>query len=169
MNVSELSGIDTFWQIAQPYLSIDPANNTHQLSAAQRILEIGARYGERFFAVYADDAQDVLVASAIYVDSKALFLAVMPPEAAHALAAHLRAKAVKLTGVMGRRDLLSAFTDAYATPSTVHVNLMLYQLMKAPEAGRATGTARTATPEDLELLVASEVVEERAAMKRARR
>ena len=156
MNVVELANIATLWREAEAYLSSDPANNTHQLSAAKRIMDIGARYGERFFAVYADyedQGLDQLVASAIYVDSKALFLAVMAPDSASALAKHLRENNVQITGVMGRRDVLAAFTDAYALPFSVHVNLMLYQLMRAPDFGRSSGEAGIATMNELDLLV----------------
>lgn len=153
MTVVELADIAALWQAAETALSSDPANNTHQLSAAQRIRDIGARYGERFFAIYADDTQHKLIASAIYVDSKALFLAVMPPAAASALARHLRGNAVHLSGVIGRRDVLASFTDAYALPFSVHANLMLYQLIKAPDFGRAPGAARVASMDDLDLLV----------------
>ncbi len=153
MNVRELADVDALWRAAEAYLSRDPANNTHQLSAAKRIKELGARHGERFFVVYADDTAHELLASAIYVDSKALFLATMPPEAASALARHLRASDVPLCGVIGRRDLLPSFTDSYAKTFSTHVELMLYQLMKVPDYGRATGHARLATVDDLDLLI----------------
>lgn len=154
MKVRELPDVAALWLAAEAYLSRDPANNTHQLSAAKRIMDIGARHGERFFVVHADDTESELVASAIYVDSKALFLATMPPEAASALALHLRANDVRLTGVIGRRGLLPSFTDAFAQRFSTHVDLMLYQLMKTPDYGRATGQARVATKNDLDLLVA---------------
>jgi predicted GNAT family acetyltransferase len=153
MKVRELADVGALWHAAEAYLSRDPANNTHQLSAAKRIMDLGARYGERFFVVYADDAESELIGSAIYVDSKALFLAVMPPEAASALALHLRANGVGLTGVIGRRDLLQPFTDSFAQHYSTHVDLMLYQLMTTPDYGRATGQARAATMRDLDLLV----------------
>lgn len=108
MNVRELPDVAALWRVAEVYLSSDPANNTHQLSAAKRIMDIGARYRERFFAVYADDAPGEfggLIASAICVDSKALFLAVMSPDCASALATHLRQNDVRLAGVIGRRDV----------------------------------------------------------------
>ena len=153
MTVRELADVSALWLAAEGYLSRDPANHTHQLSAAKRIMDLGARHGERFFVVYADDAESEVVASAIYVDSKALFLAVMPPEAASALALHLRAKDVRLTGVMGRRDVLPPFTDAFAQRFSTHVDLMLYQLMKTPVSGRAAGHASVATMNDRALLV----------------
>lgn len=156
MNVVELANIATLWREAEAYLSSDPANNTHQLSAAKRIMDFGAGYGDRFFAVYADGSNGelgALSASAIYVDPKALFLAVMSPDCASALAKHLRENNVQITGVMGRRDVLAAFTDSYALPFSLHVNLMLYQLMRAPDFGRASGEPHIATMNDLELLV----------------
>jgi len=156
VKVVEYATVATLWREAEAYLSRDPANNTHQLSAAKRIMDIGARHGERFFALYADSAKDdfdQLVASAIYVDSKALFLAVMAPDCACALARHLRDHDVRLTGVIGRRDVLAAFTESYSLPFSVHVNLMLYQLMRAPDFGRASGEARVATMNELDLLV----------------
>ena len=153
MIVRELSDVATLWSEGEAYLSSDPANNTHQLSAAKRIMDLGAQHGERFFAVYSEDTARQLVASAIYVDSKALFLAVMPLAAASALAQHLNANDVHLTGVIGKRDVLVAFTDSYALPFSVHVNLMLYQLMTTPDFGRASGAMRVATMDDLDLLV----------------
>ena len=153
MRVRELLDVTALWRAAEAYLSRDPANNTHQLSAAKRIMELGARYGERFFVVYTDATERELVGSAIYVDSKALFLAVMPPDAANALAQHLRDNDVRLTGAIGRHDVLASFTDAFARRFTTHVDLMLYQLMTAPDYGRATGQVRVATMHDLDLLV----------------
>ena len=153
MKVRELPDVAALWHAAEAYLSSDPANNTHQLSAAKRIMELGARYGERFFVVYVDDAESALAGSAIYVESKALFLAVMPPAAASALALHLRDNDVRLIGAIGRRDVLAPFTDAFARRFTTHVDLMLYQLMTAPDYGRATGQVRVATMHDLDLLV----------------
>jgi predicted GNAT family acetyltransferase len=116
-------------------------------------MELGARHSERFFVVYADDTNRELVASAIYVDSKALFLATMPPEAASALARHLRANGVHLCGVIGQRDLLPPFTDSYAKTFSTHVELMLYQLMEVPDYGRASGHARLATVDDFDLFI----------------
>lgn len=153
MNVVELPDVATLWQAAERYLTRDPANNTHQLSAAMRIMALGARFGERFFAVYNDDADGTLVGSAIYVDSKALFLAVMPPEAATALGHHLRAADAALSGVIGERSVLSAFTNAYDMPYSLHVDLMLYQLMTSPDRGRAAGAARVASADDIDLLI----------------
>ncbi len=153
MKVCELPDVAALWLAAEAYLSSDPASNTHQISAAKRIMELGARHGERFFVVYADETERELVASAIYVESKALFLARMPPAAATALGLHLRANDVRLTGVIGSREVLPAFTTAFARPFSTHVDLMLYQLMKAPDFGRATGELRVATAADIDLLV----------------
>ena len=154
MKVRELPDVSVFWRAAESYLSRDPATNTQQLSAAKRILDLGALHGERFFVIYPDETENAVLGSAIYVESKALFLAMMPSAAASALALHLRINDVQLTGVIGRRELLPAFTDAFAQRSSTHVELMLYQLMKAPNYGRAEGRARVATMEDLDLLVA---------------
>ncbi len=153
MKVRELADVSALWLAAEAYLLRDPANNTHQLSAAKRIMDLGARHGERFFVVYEDDAETTLVASAIYVDSKALFLAVMPTAAAIALAEFLRVNDVFLTGVIGKCDVLEPFTQSLARPYAKHVDLMLYQLMQSPDFGRATGGARVATTDDLNLLV----------------
>ena len=155
MKVRELPDIAAFWLAAERYLSRDPANNTHQLGAAKRIKEVGALHGERFFVVYAHDAETAPsepLASAIIVESKLLFLAVMSPEAAAVIARHLRANSVRISGVIGMKSLLQAFTDGYGLPFTTHVNLMLYQLMRAPNHGRANGSMRVATLHDLDLL-----------------
>ncbi len=154
MKVQELPDVAALWRVAEAYLSSDPANNTHQLSAAKRIMDLGTHHGERFFVVYADDAESEVVASAIYVDSKALFLAQMPPDAASALAMHLRASVLRLTGVIGKRDVLPFFTDSFAQRFATYVVLMLYQLVKTPEYGRAAGHASVATMDDSTLLVA---------------
>ncbi len=153
MKVRELPDITTFWRAAESYLSIDATNNTHQLSAAKRIMDLDARHGERFFVVDAGDAENEVVASAICVDSKTLFLALMPPDAASALAQHLRANNVELAGVIGRHDVLPSFAHSFAQTFSTLVNLMLYQLMQAPEYGRAAGHARVATMDDLDLLL----------------
>ena len=154
MKVRELADVSALWLAAEGYLSRDPANHTHQLSAAKRIMDLGARHGERFFVVSADDTESELVASAIYVDSTALFLGVMSSAAASALALHLRANDVRVTGVVGRRDVLQPFTDSFAHRFSTHADLMLYQLMTAPDYGRAAGQVRVATTHDLDLLVA---------------
>lgn len=153
MKVRELPDVAALWLAAEAFLSSDPANNTHQLSMAKRIMDLGARHGERFFVVYEDDAETALVASAIYVDTKALFLAVMPPDAAIALGQYLRAHEVFLSGVIGKCDVLEPFTQALARPYAKHVDLMLYQLMQSPDFGRAKGEVRVATTDDLALLV----------------
>jgi predicted GNAT family acetyltransferase len=157
MKVVELHDVAAFWRATESYLSRDPANNTHQLSATKRLMDLGANHGERFFIVRtnADAGADdhALIASAIYFDTKTLFLAVMPPEAVSAIALHLRANDVRISGVVGMKSLLQPFTQAYAVSFTTHVNLMLYQLMKAPDFGRAAGRMRVATLSDLDLLI----------------
>jgi predicted GNAT family acetyltransferase len=151
MIVVEYSDAPTLWREAEAFLSRDPANNTHQLSAVKRILDLGARGGERFFAVR--DDRDVLTGSALVVDTQTLFLSLMAPDAVTALAAQLRDSEVRLAGVIGRQDLLDTFIASFAQSATVFVNLMLYQLEGAPDSGRASGDARLATMDDLSLLV----------------
>jgi predicted GNAT family acetyltransferase len=150
MNVTELANAASLWQIAESFLARDPANNTHQLSALKRILDLGARHGERFFAV---SSGDELVGCATCVDTRTLFLSVMPDEVAAALGDHLREQNVDLAGVIGRRGTLSAFIPAYGRDYEVHVELLLYQLYGAPVFGGAAGTSRVATANDLPLLI----------------
>ena len=150
MKVVEHRDAQTLWREAEVFLSRDPANNTHQLSAIKRILDLGARGGERFFAVR---QQEALVGSAVVVDTQTLFTAVMDAAVVSALATHLRDEKVLLAGVMGRRDVLDTFTEAFAQPFSVHVNLMLYRLEGNPDFGRASGSARLASMDDLQLLI----------------
>lgn len=140
----------SLWRIAEAFLALDPANNTHQLSALKRILEQGARHGERFFSV---SVNDKLLGCATYVDSKALFLSVMPDEVAVALGDSLRELDADLAGLIGRRGTLSAFIPAYGRDYEVHVELLLYQLYGDPVFGGAAGVSRVATAGDLPLLV----------------
>ena len=150
MIVIEHADAPTLWRECEVFLSRDPANNTHQLSAIKRILDLGARGGERFFAVWQHDA---LVGSAVVVDTQTLFMSVMDIDVVTALATHLCDAKVALAGVIGRRDLLDAFTDAFAQPFSVHVNLMLYRLEGNPDFGRASGNTRLARMDDLSLLI----------------
>ena len=151
MTVVEYEDAPTLWRDAEAFLSRNPANNTHQLSAIKRILDLGARGGERFFAVLDDHGS--LTGSAVVVDTQTLFLSVMHIDVVASLAAHLRDVEVNLAGVIGRQDVLDAFVPTFAQPATVLVNLMLYQLEGSPDFGRATGEARLATMNDLPLLV----------------
>ena len=151
MTVIEYSDAPALWRDAAAFLARDPANNTHQLSAIKRILDVGARGGERCFAV--QDDQGALTGSAVVVDTKTLFLSVMTHDVVGALAAHLRDAKVNLAGVIGRQDVLAGFIPNFAQPATVLVNLMLYRLEADPDFGRATGTARLPTMNDLSLLV----------------
>ena len=151
MNVVEYADAPTLWREAQAFLSHDPANNTHQLSAVKRILDLGARGGERFFAVR--DEHDSLVGSAVVVDTQTLFLSLMGAATVTALAFHLRDAQVQLAGVVGRKDALEVFTENFGQPFRTHANLLLYRLAGNPEFGRALGSARLAEMSDLPLLV----------------
>ena len=151
MTVVEYGAAPTLWREAEAFLSRDPANNTHQLSAIKRILDLGARGGERFFALHND--QGTLTGSAVVVDTQTLFLSAMTGGLVSSLAAHLRDAKVHLAGVIGRQDVLDTFVTTFAQPATVLVNLMLYRLEGDPDFGRATGEARLATMDDLSQLV----------------
>ncbi len=151
MKVMEYGDAPTLWRDAEAYLSRDPANNTHQLSSIKRILELGARGGERFFAVL--DDQGALIGSAVVVDTQTLFLAVMARDAVASLATHLYDASVHLAGVIGRQDVLDIFSASFAQPSKILVVLMLYRLHGDPDFGRAAGGARLATMNDLPLLL----------------
>lgn len=152
MTVVEHADAPTLWREAEAFLSRDPANNTHQLSAIKRILDLGARGGERFFAVH--DDQGALTGSAVVVDTQTLFLSVMAADVVTSLAAHLRDGNVHLAGVIGRQDVLDTFVATLARPATVLVPLMLYRHEGDLHFGRAIGSARAATMDDLSLLVA---------------
>ena len=151
MNVVEYADAPTLWREAEAFLSRDPANNTHQLSAIKRILDLGTRGGERFIAVR--DEHDSLVGSAVVVDTQTLFLSLMDKTVVTALALHLRGTKVRLAGVIGREDALKVFTESFGQPFRTHANLLLYQLEGNPEFGRAIGSARLAEMTDLPLLV----------------
>ena len=151
MTVVECGDALTLWRDAKDYLALDPANNTQQLSAIKRILDLGARGGERFFAVRDEDG--VLVGSAVVIDTQTLFLSLMGAAVVTALAAHLRDAKLRLAGVVGREDVLKVFIENFEQPFNVHVNLMLYRLEGGARFGRASGSARLATLYDLPLLV----------------
>jgi predicted GNAT family acetyltransferase len=150
MNIVEIDGIEAFWRETEAFLSRDPANNTHQLSATKRIRTVGANHGEQYFIVR-DDID--IVGSAVIVDTRTVFLSTMPITASQLLAAHFLAKNVALAGALGRQDLLHAFNETYAKPHTVHVNLMLYELKSEANFGRASGRVRLAEISDLDLLI----------------
>lgn len=151
MIVTERADAPTLWREAEAFLSHDPANNTHQLSAIKRILDLGARGAERFFAIHNEG--DVMVGSALVVDTQTLFMSVMEADVVSALARHLRDTKARLAGVVGRKDGLKAFTESFRQHFNVHVNLMLYRLEGNPEFGRASGFARLAAMDDLPLLI----------------
>jgi predicted GNAT family acetyltransferase len=150
MKVVEHADAASLWRVAENFLAHDPANNTQQLSALMRVLDLGAKHNERFFSVATADR---LQGCATCVDSKGLFLSVMPDEAAVALGDHLREQNIELAGVIGRRGTLGAFTPAYGRDYEVHVELLLYQLYGKPAFGGASGASRVATLNDLELLI----------------
>ncbi len=151
MNVVEYADAQTLWCEAEAFLSRDAANNTHQLSAIKRLLNLGARGGERFFALR--DTNDVLVGSAVVVDTQTLFLSLMDLAVVAALATHLREANVRLAGVIGRDDVLKVFTENFMQPFSTHVNLLLYRLEGRPEFGRASGKSRLSKMDDLALLM----------------
>jgi len=152
MRVVERPDAATLWREVEPYLARDPANNTHQLSAIKRILDLGARHGERFFTVL--DPAGEIAASAVIVDTRTMFLALMTSAAAQALAQHINEQQIVLAGAIGRNDVLAAFTGTYSRPSSVLVDLMLYRLEQTPDFGRATGEWRIADEHDQATLVA---------------
>ncbi len=86
MKVIEHADAASLWSVAESFLACDPANNTHQLSAVKRILDLGAHDGQRFFSV---EANGDLLGSAVRVDTKTLFLSVMADDAVTVLADHL--------------------------------------------------------------------------------
>ncbi len=150
MNVVEVEGIEIFWREIEAFLSRDPANNTHQLSAIKRIRTVGAHHGEQYFIVR--DNNDI-VGSAVIIDTRTVGLSTMPAAAAQMLAAHFNQKNIPLAGTIGRIDVLQPFNESYTKPHTVHVNLMLYALQSKANFGRAKGYARLAELRDLDLLI----------------
>jgi predicted GNAT family acetyltransferase len=150
MNFVEFKDIEVFWREIEAFLSRDPANNTHQLSAIKRIRTVGAHHGERYFIVHNNSD---IVGSAVIIDTRTAGLSAMPAAAAHMLAAHFNQESIPLAGTIGRVDVLQPFNESYAKPHTVHVNLMLYELQSKANFGRAKGHARLAELRDLDLLV----------------
>ncbi len=150
MNVVEVEGIEIFWREIEAFLSRDPANNTHQLSAVKRIRSVGANHGEQYFIVRENND---IVGSAVIIDTRTAGLSTMPAAAAHMLATHFNQKHIPLSGTIGRIDVLQPFNENYAKPHTVHVNLMLYELQHKANFGRAKGHARFAELRDLDLLI----------------
>jgi predicted GNAT family acetyltransferase len=158
MKVFEYQNVATGWPRCEAALSIDPANNTLPLSAFQRLQTLGAKHDERIYAV--EDGTRV-VGAAVRVDTKTLFVSKMDDAVADGLGRFLRKSNIELSGAVGQRDVVEHFTIAYlrGTPRTpkVHVRLMLYRLsdafQSAPNYGRARGSARLATLDDLALCV----------------
>jgi predicted GNAT family acetyltransferase len=146
----------SLWASAEALLSSDVANNTHQLSAIKRLIDVGAHHGQQCFSIHqlddADAANDI-VGSAVIVDTRTLFLSVMPDAAAACFATYCNDHALNISGVFGQVQVVDVFEATYQRESTVHVHLMLYQLMSAPQFGRATGRSRIATRDDTALLV----------------
>ena len=144
------------WRDAEAFLSRDAANNTQALSAIARLLARGAQHDERYFAVTQcepDDATAAVVGAAVRVDSKTLFCLAMPEDAAGLLGEQMNVKKVSLDGVVGARGVLNVFTQAFGHAHHVHGNMMLYQLMSAPDFGRATGELRVVTMADVDLMI----------------
>jgi predicted GNAT family acetyltransferase len=158
MKIFEYENIAAGWQRCEAILSVDPANNTLPLSGIQRIQTSGAKHDERIYAV---ENEGRVIGAAVRVDTKTLFVSSLDESSADALGRFLRKINVELSGVVGQRDVVQQFTLAYLrgthrTPK-VHVRLMLYRLSEAfqaaPNYGRARGSARLATIEDLSLCV----------------
>jgi predicted GNAT family acetyltransferase len=149
MNVIAVEGIEPFWREVESFLSSDPANNTHQLSATKRIRTVGANHSEQYFIVRDDND---IVGSAVIVDTQTVFLSMMPSAASQLLATHFVARKIHLAGALGHVDVLQIFGKNYAKPYTVRVNLMLYELETEANFGRANGHARFAEMRDLDLL-----------------
>ena len=152
MNVVEYPDATQLWQLAEPLLCEDVANNTHTLSALRRLARDGAHHGERFFALH--DAVGALRATLVRTDIGHAFLSRLSADDAFALGAALAARdpaEFALAGVVGVRDSVEAFARAYAKPTTVYANMMLYVHEGAIVAGEVRGDrghARVATSAD---------------------
>lgn len=152
MRCVEYSDAAQLWQVAEPLLCEDVANNTHTLSALQRLARDGAHHGERFFALR--DAHGALRATLVRTDIGHAFLSRMSADHAFAIGTALAAREASecsLAGVVGVRDCVEAFAHAYAKPTTVYANMMLYVhegAIVAGDAQRDGGHARIATSAD---------------------
>ena len=152
MNVVEYSDAAQLWQVAEPLLCKDVANNTHTLSALRRLARDGAQHGERFFALH--DAAGALQATLVRTDIGHAFLSHLSADNAFVIGAALAARdpaELSLAGVVGVRDNVEAFARAYAKPTTVYANMMLYVhegAIVAGDAQRDGGHARVATSAD---------------------
>jgi len=152
MNVVEYSDAAQLWQVAEPLLCKDVANNTHTLSALRRLARDGAQHGERFFALH--DAAGALQATLVRTDIGHAFLSHLSADNAFVIGAALAARdpaELALAGVVGVRDSVEAFARAYAKPTTVYANMMLYVhegAIVAGDAQRDGGHARVATSAD---------------------
>jgi predicted GNAT family acetyltransferase len=153
MKVVVHTDAQSLWNSVEALLCRDPANNTHQLGALMRLIDRGAHHGQQYFAIQATDAASDIVGSAVIVDTRTVFLSVMPGAAAQSFGQYCNEHGVMPGGVMGRVEVVDAFEAAYGRPSTVLVQLMLYKLMGTPQFGRATGRARVATHADATQLV----------------
>ena len=150
MKVVEYADVASFRQAAESMLAEDVANNTHSLSALQRLRRTGAHFDERMFAVH--DAR--LVATLIRVDSGHAFISNASAAACALLAVHLREHDVALEGVAATADAVAAFTEHLGRATTPYVQLMLYRHEGNIVGGDASGEARIATESDLDSVVA---------------
>ncbi|MGL4231440.1 MAG: GNAT family N-acetyltransferase [Casimicrobium sp.] len=150
MNVVEHKNLDAFWARVEAFLSADPANNTMPLTTVQRFKTYGARAGEQFFSI--ENAGEV-VGCVTIVDTRTIFAAAMQRDAAETFARYIRENNIAVAGITGMRDVVESFTESFAQPHRVYVNLMLYRLMSEPSFGRASGRARLAELNDFDLIV----------------
>lgn len=158
MNIVEYRDIGAAWQQCEAALSIDPGNNTQLLSTVNRARKTGLAVNERIHVATRDQR---VCGVAIRVAMNTVFLSTADDEAIAALGRHMRKTDPSLSSAVGRRDVVERFTIAYLRGSArapkVHARLMLYRLADTfrnnPNYGRARGSARLATLDDLALCV----------------
>jgi predicted GNAT family acetyltransferase len=158
MNIVEYRDPTAAWQRIEAALSIDPANNTRLLSGIEQLRATGVHHDERIHVI---ERAERVVTAAIRVNTKTMFLPACDDEATIFLGRHLRKSDPSLIGAVGKREVVERFTIAYLRGSErvpkVHFRLMLYRLAETfrsnPNYGRARGSARLATHDDLPLCI----------------
>ncbi len=150
MNIVVQPTAAAFWQSAGDLLAQDVAHNTLVIGAQAHMAARGLHDGEQLFTI--EDGERT-IGCATLMTTRTVFLSVMPEVAAGGFAAWLRERGIALAGVVGRRDLLHAFTEVFDRNYTVHDDLLLYRLIGEPEFGPARGAPQLATENDLPTLL----------------
>jgi RimJ/RimL family protein N-acetyltransferase len=134
--------VEEFWSLAGPLLSADPVRHTIAVAIVGRLTQ-GIPFSDEppiFVTVHADTVRandgavtgGAVTGAAMCTPPRSFIVSALPPEAAPAVADHLRTLGVSLTGVTGGRDEAEAFGAAWAERTglrmVVRLDQRLYRL-----------------------------------------